>query len=79
MSPSVPAGCVQARIRQHVGMDPDALARRVAAIASRSGKTPRSINRILAYPADKPMAIALADELLIAAGGMLSIDCPEDA
>jgi hypothetical protein len=50
----------------------------VAAIAERAGRSPRTIYRVLDYPDDKLMALDLADRLLIAANGLLSLDCDDE-
>lgn len=49
----------------------------VASIAERVGRSPRTITRVIKYPDDKLVQLDLADRLLLAAGGHLSIDCEE--
>ena len=72
----VRAGCVKARLLRATanGDDPDS----VESIAERAGKSPRTVYRVMNYPDDKLIQLDLADRLLIASGGILTLDCADD-
>lgn len=55
------------------GDDPE----RVAQVAARAKRSPRTITRILRYDDEKLMTMDDADNILTAAGGHFHIDCEE--
>lgn len=56
------------------GADPEA----VREIAEQSGKSARTIYRVMGYPDDQLLQLDLADRLLLAAGGHLGNDCIDE-
>lgn len=76
----IAAGCVTARLREAtiVPGNAEATSDRKNAVALRAGRSRRTLDRIMDYPDDRMMSLADADELLLAAGGHLSVDCPEN-
>jgi hypothetical protein len=76
MATKVRAGCVKAvlRARTRAGRDADS----VALVAERADRSPRTIYRVMDYPDDKMIQLDLADRLLLAAEGMLAIDCGDE-
>lgn len=73
MAIRVRAGCVKAVLRHktRAGQDADS----VALVAERAERSPRTIYRVMDYADDKLIQLDLADRLLLAAEGHLSIDC----
>lgn len=75
MATKVRAGCVQAvlRAKTRAGEDAESVAR----VAARAARSPRTIYRVMGYPSEKLIQLDLADRLLIAADGMLAINCSD--
>lgn len=75
MALRVRAGCVKAvlRSRTKAGKDADS----VALVAARAERSPRTIYRVMGYADDKLIQLDLADRLLLACEGHLSIDCDD--
>ena len=76
MATRVKAGCVKAALRRATSGGTDAES--VASVARNAGRSPRTIYRVLGYPDEKPIALDLADRLVLAADSVLSFECPED-
>lgn len=76
MATRVRAGCVKAvlRSRTKAGTDADS----VALVAERAERSPRTIYRVMDYADEKLIQLDLADRLLLAAEGHLTIDCDEE-